>query len=524
MDDKRYKALQAAWREAACHGRRTSSQVHIGPVTIGGTNPVAVQSMTDCNTNDIDACLRQIGRIRRAGGHIVRLTVQGMREAASIASVTEQSHAMWPDTAIVADIHFVPQVADAVADKVDKVRINPGNYNDRGGNFEALVEKCRANGTALRIGVNHGSLSPAMVTRYGDTPEGMVESAMEFLRVCRSKGFEQIVISMKSSNTRVMVHAYRMLVAAMALEGMEYPVHLGVTEAGNGIEGRIKSAVGIGAMLADGTGDTLRVSLTEPPQNEIPVASALVSHFARRGATAQPAIYDPFSYSRRQSVPIGRVGGGNTPLLRSEFSSMETEAAETGKIAVLSATGPNPVSEWREAIAAMERNGDRRPVILRRSYDTAEASQLALMAAADFGVMFIDGLADGMELVCDGVEPDILEAISLDILQASRARMSKTEFISCPGCGRTLYDLQDTLATIKGRMSHLKGLKIGVMGCIVNGPGEMADADYGYVGAGPGRISLYRGREAVRRNMPQEEALDALIELIKADGRWEEEA
>lgn len=527
MDATRYETLRRAWNEATTPQRRKSSEVRIGPVTIGGDRPVAVQSMTDRNTNDTEACIEQIGRIRAAGGHIVRLTTQGLREAASMHTIAAEVRKRWIDTALVADVHFVPQVADAVADTVDKVRINPGNYNDRGGSFAALVDKCRKNSTALRIGVNHGSLSPAMVDRYGDTPEGMVESAMEFLRACRDMNFDQVVISMKSSNTRVMVHAYRMLTAAMYAEGMEYPLHLGVTEAGNGIEGRIKSAVGIGALLADGVGDTIRVSLTEAPENEIPVAKALVNYFSHRSRatyvrTAYTEVCDPFSYTRRQTIPEGRLGGNNIPLLYSELNSDEMAALTECRIALLTANGNDPVSEWRRAITDMQRSGDTRPVILHRRYDTCNTEALALEAAADFGVMFIDGLADGIYVEATGVQQSDADTIALDILQAARARMSKTEFISCPGCGRTLYALHDTLAMIKERLSHLRGLKIGVMGCIVNGPGEMADADYGYVGAAPGHISLYRGREAVRRNIPQEKALDALVELIKADGRWVE--
>ena len=527
MDATRYETLRRAWNEATTPQHRKSSEVRIGPVTIGGDRPVAVQSMTDRNTNDTEACIEQIGRIRAAGGHIVRLTTQGLREAASMHTIAAEVRKRWTDTALVADVHFVPQVADAVADTVDKVRINPGNYNDRGGSFAALVDKCRKNSTALRIGVNHGSLSPAMVDRYGDTPEGMVESAMEFLHACRDMNFDQVVISMKSSNTRVMVHAYRMLTAAMYAEGMEYPLHLGVTEAGNGIEGRIKSAVGIGALLADGVGDTIRVSLTEAPENEIPVAKALVNYFSHRSRatyvrTAYTEVCDPFSYTRRQTIPEGRLGGNNIPLLYSELNSDEMAALTECRIALLTANGNDPVSEWRRAITDMQRSGDTRPVILHRRYDTCNTETLALEAAADFGVMFIDGLADGIYVEATGVQQSDADTIALDILQAARARMSKTEFISCPGCGRTLYALHDTLAMIKERLSHLRGLKIGVMGCIVNGPGEMADADYGYVGAAPGHISLYRGREAVRRNIPQEKALDALVELIKADGRWVE--
>jgi (E)-4-hydroxy-3-methylbut-2-enyl-diphosphate synthase len=362
--------------------RRHTTEVRIGPVAIGGANPVAVQSMCDTDTNDIEASVAQIGRLRDAGCRIVRITTQGMREAESMREIARRVKAQWPDVALVADVHFQPAVAMALAGVVDKVRINPGNYGggEGDGNFAALVDKCRATGTAIRIGVNHGSLAERIVQELGDTPAGMVASAMEFLRVCRERDFDQVVVSMKSSNTRVMVAAYRELVAAMDAEGMQYPLHLGVTEAGSGLEGRMKSAVGIGALLLDGIGDTIRVSLTEPPENEIPAAR--------------------------------------------------------------------------------------------------------------------------------------------EILQASGVERSRTEFVACPGCGRTLFALSPVLEEIKAAVGHLPALKIAVMGCIVNGPGEMADADYGYVGAGAGRITLYRRREVVRRDIPHSEALDALVALLKTDGVW----
>ncbi len=523
MNEERYENLRRAWTEATAPRRRRSREIEIGPVAIGGDRPIAVQTMTDCDTKNIDACIAQIGAAREAGCRIVRLTTQGPREAEALGVTACRARELWPDVALVADVHFLPQVADLVAEHADKVRINPGNYNDRGGSFAALLDKCARLGTALRIGVNHGSLSPRMAERYGDTPEGMVESAMEFLRECRNRGFGNVAVSMKSSNTRVMVQAYRMLVAAMHMEGMDYPLHLGVTEAGNGTEGRIKSAVGIGALLADGVGDTIRVSLTEPPQNGIPVAQALADRFSMgRAGIAAEMPFDPFSYTRRATRADGRLGGGSTPLLWSELDADEQRRALDGGAAVLTARSDDPVAEWRGAIAEADRDGDRRPVILCRSYATDDPAHLALEAAADFGVMFIDGLADGIRIECDALPQETVDEISLLILQAARARMSRTEFVSCPGCGRTLYSLHDTLNTVKSRLSHLSGLRIAVMGCIVNGPGEMADADYGYVGASPGHISLYRGRTPVLRNIPQEEALDALIGLIRADGRWTE--
>lgn len=515
-------------------GRRKSGRVRIGATVIGAGNPVAVQTMTDTDTNDVEATLSQIGRIRDAGCRIVRLTVQGMREAGSLEKIAGLSRRRWPEVAIVADVHFLPEVALAVAEFVDKVRINPGNYHDAGGDFDALLDKCAASDTSLRIGVNHGSLAPAIVEKYGDTPVGMVASAMEFLRKCRGRNFSRVVVSMKSSNILVMVHAYRMLVREMEAEGMDFPIHLGVTETGNGPEGRIKSAVGIGALMSDGIGDTVRVSLTEPPENEIPVANILTGYFAEKndgdiipgprwkpGYLKHRGLFDPYSFSRRITDICGRLGGGNIPLLWSELDTMEGAAAQDGRIALLTAVTDDPVGEWRAAIAAMEAAGDRRPVILVRQYDDTDPETLMIKAAADFGVMFADGLADGVNIEApDAIPYGFIKEISLGIMQAARARISRTEFIACPGCGRTLFDLHGTLEKVKSRTSHLKGLKIAVMGCIVNGPGEMADADYGYVGAVPGRVTLYRGKSPVRKNIPQEEALEELIRLLQEDGKW----
>jgi (E)-4-hydroxy-3-methylbut-2-enyl-diphosphate synthase len=502
--------------------RRKSSVVRIGPVAIGGGNPIAVQSMTDTDTNDIEASVAEIGRLRAVGCHIVRLTTQGLREAESMKTIARRVRAEYPDVALVADVHFQPAVALALAGVVDKVRINPGNYHDRGGEFVELIEKCKATVTAIRIGVNHGSLGRHIVERYGDTPRGMVASAMEFLKVCRERDFESVVVSMKSSNTRVMVEAYRLLAAEMDAEGMHYPLHLGVTEAGNGLEGRIKSAVGIGALLSDGLGDTVRVSLTEPPENEIPVARAIVDYFADRAdALAAPAIkdealYHPFEWSPRRSIAVGRVGGSNPPVIYGELGS--AELAQIGCEIVAVDGGVNAPAEWRAAALNMMAQGDKRPVILHKTYTETSVEALAIKAACDLGLPLLDELADGVRIECEGVVQKQVDEISLAILQASRLRMSRAEFIACPGCGRTLFELAPTLQRIKAATTHLAGLKIGVMGCIVNGPGEMADADYGYVGAGVGRITLYRGQQVVRRNIPQEEALDALLDLLKSDG------
>ena len=475
--------------------------MRIGATTIGGNNPIAVQSMTNTATADVEASVAQNERIADAGAPIVRLTAQGKKEGEALANIVAKVREEGYSTAIVADIHFVPEIASIAAESVDKVRINPGNYRTSGGELEALIEKCRKRGVALRIGVNHGSLAKHIVDKLGDTPAGMVESAMEFLRICVKENFDQVVVSMKSSNTRVMVHAYRLLVEAMERENMSFPIHLGVTEAGNGIEGRIKSAVGIGALLADGVGDTIRVSLTEAPENEVPVAKMLVDHFQNRTGEfniKHPENYSPFEYRRRTSAPI---------VAHSEI---------TDDYIVVDATSGNPTAEWRAAILNSE---DLQPVVIRRKYE-GSTEEIALRAAADMGQLLLDGLADGVWIDAPQISEEELHHIELIILQAARARFSHTEYIACPSCGRTLYNIEQALADIKARTSHLKGLKIGVMGCIVNGPGEMADADYGYVGAGAGRISLYKGKECIERNIPQEEALERLIELIKANGDW----
>lgn len=487
--------------------RRPACEVHIGRVAIGGGHPVAVQSMTNTDTGDTEASVAQIERIERAGGGIVRLTAQGRREGENLANIVRRLREDGFDTALVADIHFVPEIAAIAARYVDKVRINPGNYRTEHGELEALIEQCRERGVALRIGVNHGSLSKRVFDRWGDTPEGMVVSAMEFLRVCQTREFDQVVVSMKSSNTRVMVAAYRLLVEAMEAEGMRYPIHLGVTEAGNGLEGRIKSAVGIGALMADGIGDTIRVSLTEAPENEIPVAQLLVDHFASRPGRFEvlhPERYSPTAYRRRSAVQV--------PIVHDE---------PMAGFRVIEAVSENPTAELRAAILNMD---EAAPVVVKRRYEEPSLETLAVKAAADLGVLFLDGLADGIWIDAPGFSAGQVRDIELMILQAARVRFSQTEYIACPSCGRTLYDIEKTLAAIKARTAHLKNLRIGVMGCIVNGPGEMADADYGYVGSGPGRITLYKGRTVVERNIPQERALDRLVELIKKYGDWTEPA
>lgn len=486
------------------YSRRRTREVAFGGVTIGGDNPIAVQSMTNTPTADVELSVAQAESITAAGAEIVRLTAQGKKEGEALAPIMARLREDGCRAAIVADIHFTPEIAMIAAEAVDKVRINPGNFRTSNGELERLIEICRRRGVALRIGVNHGSLAKRIFDEYGDTPEGMVASAMEFLHMCRRADFHDVVVSMKSSNTRVMVHAYRLLVEAMERETMDYPLHLGVTEAGDGIEGRIKSAVGIGALLADGIGDTLRVSLTENPENEVPVGRLLAEYYTNR--TAEFEVCDTAKYSPTSFAPRTNA----KPVVHSEI---------TADYDIIEALSDNPTHEWRAAILNRQ---DSRPVVLRRTYTECDSELVAIYAAADMGQLLIDGLADGVWIDAPAVDEATINDIELMLLQASRLRFSRTEYIACPSCGRTLYDIQSTLAEIKSRTSHLKDLKIGVMGCIVNGPGEMADADYGYVGASPEHITLYRGREIVERNIHQSKALDRLIEIIKADGKWHE--
>ncbi len=486
--------------------RRKSHEVRIGKTIIGGNNPVAVQSMTNTDTLDTTRSVAQIESIDRTGCDIVRLTAQGVREAENLKDIVAAVRADGYSTAIVADIHFLPEAAAVAAKYVDKVRINPGNYRLDHGDFERLIEQCRERGVALRIGVNHGSLAKRIFDRWGDTPEGMVASAMEFLHICRKNNFDQVVVSMKSSNTRVMVAAYRMLVEQMERKGMTYPIHLGVTEAGNGLEGRIKSAVGIGALMSDGIGDTIRVSLTEAPENEVPVANILVGHFAKRDGQFEilhPDRYSPTHYRRRTNIV--------KPVIHTEIDS---------RFRVIMAQSDNPSAELRAAILNLD--DEQQPVVVGAHYSDSDVEHVAIKAAADLGGVLLDGLADGIKIDAPALSDSELCDIELMILQAARVRFSRTEYIACPSCGRTLYDIEKTLAEIKSRTSHLKNLRIGVMGCIVNGPGEMADADYGYVGAAAGRITLYKGQQVIERNIPQEQALDRLIELIKENGDWVE--
>lgn len=540
--------------------RRPTLEVRVGNTAIGGNNPVRIQSMASTSTMDTEASVAQARRIVDAGAELVRFTAQGVREAANLGEIRRRLRESGCDVPLVADIHFNPRAAFAAAEQVEKVRINPGNFVDPGRTFrkieytdeeyaaelkrleEALVpflETCRANDTAIRLGVNHGSLSDRIMSRYGDTPAGMVESAMEFLRVCRSHGFDRVVISIKASNVVVMVETVTRLVEAMDAEEMHYPLHLGVTEAGDGEDGRIKSAVGIGALLREGIGDTIRVSLSEEPEAELPVARKIMDYIDLM-ATAAPVEaprdgrFRLGKGMRRMSREIGAVGGSRVPVVPAvdgitRMKEIDAEAVIAGKVDIapddiilLSASGEVPGMTLEAAMNILVAEGIDNPVILRGVYNGPDAYTVRLRASIDLGALMLKGFADGIEIVSDALTPDEASRLALAIFQSARLRISHTEYIACPGCGRTLFDLQQTLARVKEATSHLKGLKIGVMGCIVNGPGEMADADYGYVGAGVGKISLYKGKECVEKNIPAEEAVSHLVELIKKCGDWKE--
>lgn len=545
--------------------------------------------MANVSTMDTDASVVQAISMARAGAEYIRFTAQGIREARNLGVIRKRLNEQGCHTPLVADIHFNPKAAGVAAEFVEKVRINPGNYVDGARTFRAdysdedfaegvrkirerfvpFLRLCRAHGTAIRIGVNHGSLSDRIMSRFGDTPEGMTESCMEFLRLCREEQFDDVVISIKASNTVVMVRTVRLLVRTMDREGMHYPLHLGVTEAGNDEDGRIKSAVGIGALLTDGIGDTIRVSLSEPPEAEIPVARELIDHINRTRAeeyAPMPADFEgtETDYFRRTRM-VGDIGGGRQPVVLAEYtngeepdetlrpdylrhlpdgtftstkdkrrtvpaphfveltpdeltdSRLEALNTDESSVIILRSVHTDSVNETRAAILRLRAAACQAPVILRRDYHEADLDSLRIAASADLGVLLIDGIADGLLLTQGGHSTPDTDRLAFGILQATRRRMSRTEYISCPGCGRTLYDLHQTISRIKAATGHLKGVKIGIMGCIVNGPGEMADADYGYVGAGPGRVSLYRGKECVLRSIPESKAVDRLLELIASD-------
>ena len=630
------------------YSRFLTREVHIGGIPMGGLNPIRIQSMTTTDTMDTLGTVEQTIRMVESGCEYVRITAPSMKEAENLANIKKELRSRGYDVPLVADIHFTPNAAEAAARIVEKVRVNPGNYADKKRfenieytqlayqaelerihkKFSPLVKICKEYGTAMRIGTNHGSLSDRIMSQYGDTPRGMVESAMEFIRICEDLNYYNLVISMKASNTQVMVQAYRLLVETMVKEGMNYPLHLGVTEAGDGEDGRIKSAVGIGTLLEDGLGDTIRVSLTEDPEFEAPVAKALADRYVRRASgvvVAQESIkiqelpYDPYAYNRRVTEPVQHIGGHHHPVVMLDVSSknlkdpyflgevgykysagldkynmadqacdlvylgdslpsfsfpgnlrqiynyqtwlglkdknnchpligledylaaeqkdhvlnlVRVDAAAKGSIDLLKGLDPTVVlvletkaehgmAEQRAFFVELLRAGVKIPVIVKRSYTEISADDLMLYAATDLGALFTDGLGDGV-WIDTAVALPLVNSTSFGILQATRTRISKTEYISCPSCGRTLFDLQETTQMIRSRTDHLKGIKIGIMGCIVNGPGEMADADYGYVGTGPGKITLYRGKEVVKKNVNSSFALDDLIDLIKEDGNWTE--
>ena len=606
--------------------RRSSSPVQVGDLQIGGDAPIRIQSMTTTNTNDTEACVEQAERIIKAGGELVRLTTQGRREAENLKNINARLREDGFNTPLVADVHFNANVADVAALYAEKVRVNPGNYVDPARVFKKIeytdaeyadelkkledrfvpfLNICKEHHTAVRIGVNHGSLSDRIMSRYGDTPEGIVESCMEFLRICKKEQFDNVVISIKASNTVIMVRTVRLLVDEMDRNDMHYPLHLGVTEAGEGEDGRIKSAVGIGALLADGIGDTVRVSLSEEPEAEIPVARHLVDYITKReGHLMVPATASPdFNWlrpERRKTRAAGGIGGSNVPVVIASLPNGQTPTAVefgadttpdyiycgsslpanrkegqkyivdfnayTGakdtypifpynatpfissvkadvKFLVLQLGAPseeylaclkahpevvviavsnqqNKLGEQRALTHELWTNGLFNPVVFAQMYrhSALEKADFQLEAAADMGALMIDGLCDGIWLMNDGdINVRDVADTSFAILQAARLRTSKTEYISCPGCGRTLYDLRSTIAKIKAATAHMKGLKIGIMGCIVNGPGEMADADYGYVGAGPGKISLYKQKMCVEKAIPESEAVEHLLRFIEED-------
>ena len=536
--------------------RRLTTPVNVGGVIIGGDSPVRVQSMTNTNTLDTEASAAQVRRIADAGGEIVRLTTQGVAEAENMARISDMVREGGCDVPLVADVHFNPKAAYAAAKACQKVRINPGNFVDAARTFRKLsftdeeyaeeiarirkalvpfLDICRQHATAVRLGVNHGSLSDRIMSRYGDTPAGMVESVMEFLRICGEENFHDIVISIKASNVVVMVETVRLLVEEMRKENMAYPIHLGVTEAGDGEDGRVKSAVGIGTLLSEGIGDTIRVSLSEAPENEITVAMALRDYVSARGGHAPIVEPEATFPAPARSAAERRHGLGQTawPLVVGYDIELPEEAVEKidasepvrqvdGKVVELTSSHANPVGEIQSWLERYRIAGGVAPVVVTLKYDDSDPDLVRLKAAADFGAILLNGYGNALRMVAPVLTREESDALLLGILQAARLRFSKTDYIACPSCGRTLFDLPATLAEVREATKHLKGLKIGVMGCIVNGPGEMADADYGYVGAGVGRVSLYKGKNLIIKNIPTAEALPALIDLLKSNGDWKD--
>ncbi len=530
-----------------------SRTITIGHLAVGGDAPVRIQSMANTPTTDVAASVSQCVRMIEAGAEMVRLTTQGKREVAALRKIKQELRKRGIQTPVIADIHFNPGLALDAAEVADKIRINPGNYL-KGGSPESLLppllERCREHGTAIRIGVNHGSLDPAIVEEFGDSPAGMVESAMRFLRVCREREFHRVVVSMKSSNPGVMVRSVRLLVKTMTGEGMNYPLHLGVTEAGDGLEGRIKSAVGMAPLLAEGLGDTIRVSLTEPPEEEMPVARALLEQFPRPERLPfdpfSGSAWDPFSFARRSSRAVVGIGSGSivkiignhppeagSDLLPAEIRERCVDYSEwlvnpsltenIGRLLLLD-QGTLPVQELKYRLGRFCLQDRHTPVVIRSVSTEVDPERFRIRLAGDLGSLLMDGAIDAVWVENPNLGAETLNETLLWILQASGARISRAEYIACPSCGRTHFDILTRLREIRQATGHLTGIKIAVMGCIVNGPGEMADAHYGYVGAGRGRVTLYRGKNPVRKNLPETEALQALIELIREEGEWKDPA
>jgi (E)-4-hydroxy-3-methylbut-2-enyl-diphosphate synthase len=530
--------------------RRRTREVAIGKVIVGGQQPIRVQSMTTTRTQDVEATLGQAIRLVDVGCEIVRITAPTVNDARAIGEISRQLRARGIDVPLVADIHFSPAAAMEAAEHVEKVRINPGNFADQkffrvreytddeyqaeleriAERFVPLVRKCQNRGIAMRIGSNHGSLSDRIMNRYGDTPAGMVESALEFLRIAARYDYHDIVLSMKASNPKIMIEAYRLLVARMDEEGFDYPLHLGVTEAGLGEDGRIKSAVGSGALLDDGLGDTVRVSLTEEPEAEVPVAQQLVAPYnaglpGARSYESMSERIDPYAYTRRQTstvdagVPVG--GGALVAVVDPPEAAFEGRTPDCSGMATLDPPVPwyDAVRAYRSLVARLDREDDRRPVLLSLSLDRADDLEILLRTAAVLGSLLADGVGDAVALSAP-LEVGDRERLLFGVLQAAGVRVTKTEFVSCPSCGRTLFDLQETTERIAARTRHLKEVKIAIMGCVVNGPGEMADADFGYVGGSPGRVNLYVGKEVVEKGVAETEADERLVSLIRARGKW----
>lgn len=616
MKDRHFNYI----KDLTKYQRQETTEVMIGATPVGGNNPIRIQTMTDTDTKDTEATVEQIIRVIKAGADYVRVTVKGMSDAESLKIIKQELVARGYNNSLIADIHFNPKLAEVAAQYVSKVRINPGNFYDKRAQFKnriytdeeykteldniekqfvPFLKLLKDTKTALRIGANHGSLSDRVMSRYGDTPAGIAESVLEFLRICKKENFNNVVVSIKSSNTRVMVYTVRLLNFKMRLEDMKFPIHLGVTEAGEGEDGRIKSAVGVGALLADGIGDTVRISLTEKPINEIPVAMKLVNHFKtyqNHAPITAPMVgqTNPFEYERRDTRPVLNMGGKELPVVIADlrdrslremipirgklipdyfvsgnkildiqgeeypvitleeylFEStrwgrmkfIRTSKAEFDRfmdmhpeiimklkqtrktVLILESYNANPMAELRAFFMALETHIWKVPVILYRKYNESHLEDLQIKAAADLGGLLIDGYGDGICISNDheNITFTELKDLSFGILQASRMRVSKTEFVSCPGCGRTLFDLHETTRKVKEHFRHLDHLKIGIMGCVVNGPGEMGDADYGFVGAGNNKVNLYKGLNPIKRHIPYENAVEELEQLLRDNGDWKD--